>query len=355
MSEEFMAFTVEDFCGLLIRSRLHTVEAVKTLFSRWQHVGRHPDSLDEFRSWLVARNYLTEYQADLIHRGHGDSFFLNNYCILQRVAKGSMAGVYKAVSPKGQVVALKVLPPSRSRDPELWARFQREIRLAMKLQHPSVVKTFDFGKVNSLYFLVMEYLDGVNLQGILEQRKRLPVGEVARIGYLAALGLQHIFECGMVHRDLKPGNLMLTPAPLALENTLLSAVKILDIGLGRALFDSQSKDVIDVVTNEGTILGTPDYLAPEQARDPSRVDIRADLYSLGCTLYHAATGDAPFADDNLVRQILRHANQPPRPLREVDASIPERFEQIILRLLEKDPRRRFQTPAEAAQALCDCL
>src|SRR5919108_3144065 len=122
----------------------------------------------------------------------------------------------------------------------------------------------------------------------------------------------------MVHRDMKPGNLMLTPGPAPQENTLRAMVKILDIGLGRVQFDPDSRAVTEALTNEGALLGTPDYLAPEQARDPRKVDIRADLYSLGCTLYHALTGQAPFKDENIVRQILRHATQPPRPPREVN-------------------------------------
>src|SRR5262249_24027521 len=275
----------------------------------------------------------------------------NRYKILERVGKGRVAGVYKAESPQGNLVALKVLPPSKARDPEQWARFQREIRLAMQLDHPAIVRTFHFGKVNSLYFLVMEYLDGVTLDKLLTLHGPLPAREAARIGFLACLGLQHIFERGMVHRDLKAGNLMLVPAPGPEENTLRSKVKILDIGLGRMLFDPESRDVSDVLTSEGALLGTPDYLAPEQARDPRRVDIRADVYSLGCTLYHALVGETPFKDDNRVRQILRHATQAPKSLLEHNPQIPEGLQRIVLTMLAKDPAQRYQTPAEAATAL----
>jgi eukaryotic-like serine/threonine-protein kinase len=149
---------------------------------------------------------------------------------------------------------------------------------------------------------------------------------------------------------MKPGNLMLCPAPASQENTLRSMVKILDIGLGRQLYDpaNQKKDEL---TNEGAILGTPDYLAPEQARDPRRVDIRADLYSLGCVLYHAVTGVPPFADDNPVRQIVRHAKEAPRPLKEVVPGTPAELNQIVQTLLAKDPAKRYQSPNQAADAM----
>src|SRR5262245_21234095 len=125
-----MPTPVEDFCALMIRSRLHSVEEVKGIYQQWQSVGRRPGETEDFRAWLVARNYLTAYQADLLQKGQADNFFLSRYKILERIGKGRMAGVYKALGPKGQVAAVKVLPPSRAKAHEHWGRFQREIRLA---------------------------------------------------------------------------------------------------------------------------------------------------------------------------------------------------------------------------------
>src|SRR5262249_37315107 len=156
-----------------------------------------------------------------------------------------------------------------------------------------------------------------------------------------------LFEKGMVHRDLKPGNLMLCPAPLPEENTTQCRVKILDIGLGRLLFNPDDKDASAGLTSDGAILGTPDYMAPEQARDASRADIRSDLYSLGCVLYHALAGEPPFKDDNLVRLILRHATQQPVSLRESNPAVPLGLEQIVMKLLAKDPSERYDTPPKA--------
>jgi serine/threonine protein kinase len=346
-----MALTVENLCGLIIRSRLLPVEAAKGLYQRWQAEGRNVASLRAFAGWLVAKGHLTEYQVTLLSNGYADNFFLDHYKILSRIGKGRMAGVYRAVHALGQVVAIKVLPPSKAKEPRILARFQREARLAMQLNHPSVVRTYQMGECNGLHYLVMEYLEGETLETLLQERRKLPPREAVRIAFLSALGLQHINDRGMVHRDLKPGNLMICPAPGPSENTLRSMVKVLDIGLGRTLFDPKSKEAADDLTSEGSILGTPDYLAPEQARDARRADIRADIYSLGCSLYHALAGQPPFQDDNPVRQLLRHANEPPRPLKEMDSEIPAGLTGIVATMMAKDPAQRYQKPSQVADAL----
>jgi serine/threonine protein kinase len=349
-----LALTVENLCGLLIRSRLHPADGVKALYQRWQGEARDKANVKAFSRWLVDKRYLTPYQATLLSSGYADNFFLGNYKILDRIGKGRMAGVYKAVHPSGQVVAIKVLPASKARDPQTLARFQREAQLATQLVHHSVVRTFHHGECNGLHYLVMEYLEGDTLEALLQARGKLPPREAVRIAFLTCLGLQHIHEKGMVHRDLKPGNLMICPAPGLQESTLRSMVKILDIGLGRTLFDPKSRDQEDL-TGEGIILGTPDYLAPEQARDARKVDIRADLYSLGCALYHMLSGQPPFPDTNPVRQILRHANEVPKPLQELKVEAPDELNQIVATLLAKDPAQRYPTPAKTADALRNYL
>src|SRR5438309_2410093 len=154
-----MPFTVENICGLIIRSRLFTPEEVKALYQRWLDEAKdNAGNLNQFGKWLVTNQYLTEYQAGLLLKGHADDFFLGQYKILDRLGKGRMAGVYEAVHQLGQVVAIKVLPPSRARDPQMLARFQREARLALRLKHPNVVRSFQVGEQNGLHYLVMEYL-----------------------------------------------------------------------------------------------------------------------------------------------------------------------------------------------------
>ena len=288
-------------------------------------------------------------------RGHTDDFFLGDYKILERIGRGRMAGVYKSVHPSGQVVAIKVLPPSRAKNGQTLARFEREARLAVKLTHPNVVRSFQVGEAKGIHYLVMECLEGETLDEMLARRKRLPPAEAVRLIHQALLGLQHIHELGLVHRDLKPANLMLIPAPArgSNETTFKSSTKILDIGLARELFDENAPEGVDrdELTGEGVLLGTPDYLAPEQARDPRTIDIRADIYSLGCTLYHLLTGQPPFPDKNILNQMIRHATQTPKPLAEFNPSIPEGLQQIVSWMMAKQADQRYPTPARAAQAL----
>ncbi len=351
-----MEFTVENICGLLIRSRLLAPEDVRSAYQRWLTEARDDvNNVNQFIRWLVANNSLTEYQGNLIAKGHADSFFLDQYKILDRLGRGRMAGVYKATHHLGQVVAIKVLPPSKSENPQMLARFQREARLALKLKHPNVVRSFQVGEANGLHYLVMEYLEGETLEDVLQRRKKLNINEAVRAIYQALLGLQHIYEQGMVHRDLKPANLMLVPAPAPgqPDTTVNATVKILDIGVGRELFEegSPAKNQSPQLTGEGVLLGTPDYLAPEQARDPRSIDVRADIYSLGCVLYHTLTGQPPFPDTNILSQMVRHATEAPRPLRDFNPQVPDGLQQIINWMLAKQPEQRYATPARAAQAL----
>jgi serine/threonine protein kinase len=361
-----MNFTPQNVCGLLIRSRLMTPEEMRAMYQLWEaDGGDNASSLGEFTKWLVAHRYVTDYQATLLAKGHGDPdiYFLGQYKILERLGRGRMAGVYKAVHTLGQTVAIKVLPPSRAKDPVMLGRFQREARLALRLKHPNVVRSFQIGQAGGLYYLVMEYLEGETLEDVLGRRQRLPPPEAVRLIHQALTGLEHIHELGLVHRDLKPANLMLVPGPAAGEpdTTARATVKILDIGLGRELFDenepgarppgtSPGEDYIEL-TGEGVILGTPDYLAPEQARDPRAIDIRADIYSLGCVLYHLLTGQPPFPDTNFINQMVRHATETPKPLQHFNPAIPDGLQQILNYMIAKQAPQRYPNPERAAQAL----
>src|SRR6185503_5896753 len=208
---------------------------------------------------------------------------------------------------------------------------------------------FQVGESGGRHFIVMEFLEGETLDEVLSRRKRLPIGEAVRLVRQALDGLQHLHDKRMVHRDLKPSNLMITPAggKGGVDSTWEATLKIVDIGLGRELFDEAAPEgQIDTqLTVEGAVVGTPDYMAPEQAKDARSSDIRADIYSLGCVLYHGITGRTPFPDANIMTQMLRHATEMPPPLAK-SAEVPAGLQDVLDKLIAKRPEERYQTPAE---------
>ncbi len=347
--------SVPEYCAAIGRSKLLSDTALRDVRARWKADPKASDAdVEGFRKFLIREKVLTEYQAALIQRGRAEGFLLGEYVILDRIGSGQSAGVYKARHTSGQVVALKVLPGSKAKEPNTLTRFQREGRLLTQLDHPNAVRAFQVGQGGGAHFIVMEYLEGETLDAVLERRKKLPVAEAVRLVHQAFLGLQHLHERRMVHRDMKPTNLMLIPPPKA--DTLGSTVKILDIGLGRELFDEASPLTQDIhLTTEGALLGTPDYMSPEQARDARSSDIRADIYSLGCVLYHLLAGRPPFTDKNVMAQMVKHATAPVTPVRELVPEVSLGLSAAVDELLAKKPDDRPQTPAEAADLIAPFL
>lgn len=348
--------TVKEFCTLLVRSKLMTVDEVKETVKLYLAAGKDADDLDAFRKSLFSNRLLTEYQLALLSRGHSEGFFLDHYKILDLIAKGSGAGVYKAAHRSGQVVAIKVLPGSKAKDPEALGRFRREARLITKLDHPNIVRAFQLGESAGKHYVVMEHLEGDTLEDVLAERKKLAPAEAMRVAHHVSLGLQHLHERGMIHRNINPGNIMLLDPDSGKKaaDTLSRAVKIMDIGLGKSLFDD-SANATDTdpsqLTNDGVLLGSPEYLAPEQARKASGVDIRSDIYSLGCVLFQMLTGQPPFPDKSILNQVIRHATEPPKPLSDFLSPVPDGLQNVMNMMLAKDPGQRYQSPDKAAQAL----
>jgi serine/threonine protein kinase len=264
------------------------------------------------------------------------------YQLLLPLGEGGMGTVWKARhTVLEKIVALKLLPDERVHSPALLARFQLEMKAVGRLSHTHIVQAFDAGAAEVPY-LAMEYVDGTDLLRLLRERGPLPVANVCDLIRQAALGLQHAHEAGLVHRDVKPSNLMLTTG---------GVVKLLDLGLARLCTDEPGDSAH---TAAHALLGTPDYMAPEQLLDAHSADIRADVYSLGCTLYHLLAGKPPFSGPDhksLAAKRQAHLREAPPSLRGPRPDVPEALEQLVNRLLAKNPDDRPATPALVAEAL----
>jgi len=262
------------------------------------------------------------------------------YRIMGVLGKGGMGTVYQAEHRvMKRAVALKVIGAHLVADPAAVERFQREVEAAAKLSHLNIVTAFDAEQAGNCHFLVMELVDGIRLDRVLEGHGPLPLVAACAYARQTALGLQHAHEHGMVHRDVKPQNLMLTRK---------GEVKILDFGLAR--FVSENGSPVSL-TECGELNGTPDFMAPEQAEDARSADIRADIYSLGCTLYTLLTGQPPFPGRNHVEKVVGHLKREPAPLTAFRDDLPPELVQIVRRMMAKNPAERFQTPGEAVKAL----
>jgi serine/threonine-protein kinase len=264
---------------------------------------------------------------------------LGRYEILAPLGGGGMGEVFKARHQlMDRVVALKLIKPELLGSPDIVRRFQREIRAAAQLAHPNIIMAYDAEEVGDKFFLVMEYCAGVNLGQLIRQSGPLAVGQACETIRQAALGLQHASERGILHPDIKPENLLITEA----------GVKILDLGLARL---RTADAAAESLTLKGAILGTPDFMAPEQADNPSFADARSDLYSLGCTFYFALSGQVPFHGGTLMEKLVRHRLEEPVPLGRLRSELPPEIIAIVQKLMAKQPADRFQTPAELAAAV----
>jgi hypothetical protein len=261
------------------------------------------------------------------------------YRVLRLLGQGGMGAVYVAEHRvMRRLVALKVIKPVYTADPAAVERFRREVRAAAQLQHPNIVTAHDADRAGDRHFLVMEYVEGVSLAHLLRERGPLPVAVACAYVRQAALGLQHAHERGLVHRDIKPDNLM---------RTADETVKVLDFGLA-ALTAERGPDGL---TSANVVMGTPDYMAPEQAEDARAADIRADVYSLGCTLYELLTGQVPYPAPTGLRKVLAHRDKPLPSVRDLRPEVPPELAEVLARMLFKRPADRYQTPGEVAEAL----
>lgn len=292
---------------------------------------------------LLGLGWLTYYQVDQLLERHGQDLMLGDYVLLDRLGQGGMGAVFKARHrSSGRVVALKFVPRQLASNTHILRRFQREMGAIAKLSHPNIVQALDAGEIDGRVFLVMEFVEGIDLDRLVQKSGPLPVEESCDYIRQAALGLHSIHENGLVHRDVKPANLL-----LAHEG---SVVKILDLGLV-LMCKVEGTDPASILTQEGSMVGTADFLAPEQASNAHAVDCRADLYSLGCSFYYLLSSKTPFPDGTATQKVLKHRLDPPAPLDKLRPDVPRPVAAIVHRLMAKCPDDRYATAAEVVRHL----
>ncbi|MFO0878512.1 MAG: serine/threonine-protein kinase [Gemmataceae bacterium] len=273
---------------------------------------------------------------------------LPGYEILEKVGQGGMGVVYRARQISlNRIVALKVVSPPQGVDPTQLERLRREAEITARLGHPNIVTVFDAGVLGGTFYLAMEFIPGIDLHHLVDQAGPLPVETACEYFLQAADGLQHAHDRGLVHRDIKPSNLIVTST----DPTKVGQLKILDLGLAR-LVPSASHETEKVpITQIGAFMGTPDFIAPEQAKDARLADVRSDLYSLGCTLYFVLSGRPPFQADSPLAKIVQHHLQEPTPIEELRPDLPPSVAGLVRRLMAKSPEARYQSAAEVVAAL----
>ncbi len=297
--------------------------------------------------WMIDQSLITEWQAEKLLQARFRGFFLGPYKLLNRVARGGMSTIYAAEQKdSGEIHALKVLPLSRTAKESYLPRFQREAAITQRLQHPHIVRVFGIHSASdgqdAVHFMAMELLQGRDLSEIVNADGSLPCLQAAEYIRQAATGLAYAHEQGLVHRDIKPGNLFVSDD---------HSIRILDLGLAQ---DFDSEENLTREFNE-RVLGTADYLAPEQAADSHTVDGRADIYSLGCSLYFLLTAQPPFTEGTLVQRIVAHQSKLPPPVSQFRNDVPEELLRILADMMAKNRANRIATAAEVATRLNDFL
>lgn len=332
--------SVSALVGALANSRLLTPDQQQEMVRFFQPRCR---SARDLARELLRRGWLTVFQVNQLLQHGGQDLALGPYRILDLIGEGGVSRVFKAWHTSlNRVVALKVIRPEMLTNAEAFGRFQREMAVVARLSHPHIVQAFDVNLSGTQHYFAMEYVQGTDLGQLVQLSGSLSPRLACTYTRQAALGLQHVHEHGLVHRDIKPHNLLLTPD---------GVIKILDLGLARLRQTETGQAPVESLTQEGIIIGTPDYLAPEQALDPRAVDIRADIYSLGCTLYFLLTGQPPFPGGSVMLKLFKHQQEKPKSGELLRPEAQQIVGAILEKMMAKRPEDRYQTPAEVAQAL----
>ncbi len=336
-----MSITVEQFIKRLSESGLMSPAEIST-FHDGLPPEQRPRDVQTLAASLVKAGKLTKYQASAVYQGKTKGLVFGEYTILDKLGQGGMGVVLKAEHRRmKRLVAVKMIAGAALKSPDAVKRFYREVEAAARLNHPNIVQAYDASEHQGVHYLVMEHVDGKDLAAIVKEKGPLPVAQVVDCILQAARGLQYAHEEGLVHRDIKPANLLVDKK---------GTVKILDMGLAR-IGGPADEDDKDRLTASGAVMGTCDYMAPEQAFDTHSADDRADIYSLGCTLYRLLAGKSPYSGDTLVQILMAHREAPIPSLRTARADVPEELDGIFQKMVAKCPQDRYQSMTEVVSAL----
>jgi serine/threonine protein kinase len=331
-SQSIKPQSVDSFLRLVLRSRLLDRAQLQAALRGMPLEGR--DRPSAVADHLVKQGKLSRFQARKLLNGTFVGLLLGTFQILSPIGRGAMGTVYLARDQRsGLLLALKVLAPDKARSaPRLLARFRREMEMSQRVAHPHLAWTCEVGLCNGVYYIAMEYIPGKSLHRLVAEGGPLPVARAARLLGEVASALEHTHVQGLVHRDLKPANILVTPNDHA---------KVLDLGL--ALARGERDGDREVIGGQGYVVGTMDYIAPEQIDDPLQVDARSDIYSLGCTLYYALTSLPPFPGGSNKEKIRRQREDLPPSIVERNPTVPPAFAALVEKMMAKDPAQRFRS------------
>jgi serine/threonine protein kinase len=334
--------TVDEFVRSLVESELLTAEQVNGFLGTFPPE-KQPRTASDLAREMFRQRLLTKFQAQAVYQGKVKYLVLGNYVMLDRLGGGGMGQVYKAEHRRMErIVALKILPPATVRSKESLLRFQREMKAVAKLSHPNIVTAYDADEAKGFHFLVMECVDGGNLAIWVKQHGPMPVGLAVACILQAARGLGYAHGEGVIHRDVKPSNLLLDKR---------GVVKILDLGLARL---EQAAGAADELTQSGYVMGSIDYMSPEQGFDMRSADHRSDVYGLGCTLWYLLTGRPIYVGESMVQKVLAHRDRPIPSLQAARSDVPEVLDRVFRRMIAKKAQDRQQSMAQVVAELQGC-
>ena len=337
--------SVDNFLDVVRKSKVLDDEKFSQFIERLSVVDPPPDRPEQVAQRLYKEGLLSYFQSRQLLQGRWRRFIIGQkYKLIELIGQGGMGAVYlcEHMALK-RPVAVKVMPEEKVKAPGALERFQREARAIAQLDHDNIVRAFDMGCDEGVHFMVMEFVDGVNLEKLVSKHYKdtgLSISRATRYAVETLLAMQHAHEIGWIHRDIKPANILVDR---------YGCVKLLDLGLSR-MFEGDT-DQLTKKFDEGNVLGTADYIAPEQALDVSAADIRSDIYGLGCTYYFMLAGRPPFHKGSVAQKLVWHQTKYPDHIHTVRPDVPEGINEIIFRMIAKKPDDRYREPSEVIEAL----